>query len=103
GAHHFANHANRLSVGRLNATTSQFPFVKLILWQFNAVACRHRQLKSRKFLSLVDRIVAGELENNSLRLEPILFNLQRSTTSIRRDCDYTFERFETARKIRQEI
>src|SRR5207244_7502910 len=92
-----------LPVSRLNATTGQFPFVKLILWQFNAIACRHRQLKSREFPGFVDRVVASELENDSLCLEPVLFNLQRSTTSIRRDCDDTLERFKTAGKIRQEI
>jgi hypothetical protein len=87
----------------LNPATGQLPFVEVIFWQFNPLARRNRQLVSCQVLRCVDRVIAGELENDSISVELMLFNLQRSSACVGPNCHHTLKAFETSREIRVKV
>ncbi len=97
--HYFTNQSNQRPVNRLDPTANQFPLIKMIFGQLNSLTRWNRQLIAGEFLILVDRIAGSELENESISMKPMLFNLQRSATSVRRDRNQAIQIVKALRKI----
>ena len=92
--------ADFFSLDRLNAAANQLPFIKAVRREIHAFICRHRQIVAYEFSRFFNSIETGKPEHDAIAVKPLLFNLQRSTSSIRRNTDQRYQLFKAFRKIR---